>query len=71
MSVGDRIHTVDHYKKDWEKKKEDWKSKLSGAFSSEQIFFALLVLSLFYVVYAIVNGNFDINSKHEGTYYLR
>lgn len=64
--LGNVAKRADDAKKDWEEKKEDWKSKLSGAFSSEQLFFSLFVLALFYVFYTIINGTFDINSKHQG-----
>ena len=57
-----------HIKEDFEEKKEDWKSKLSGAFTSEQIFYSLLVLGVFYAGYTIASvdrQNFDVNSKNE------
>lgn len=52
-------------RKDFEEKKGDWKSKLSGAFNSEQIFFSLFVLGLFYTGYTIGNAYFDTKAKHE------
>ena len=36
-----------------------WKSKLSAAFNDEQIFFSLLLLSIFYVGYAAAKADFD------------
>ena len=55
------------FKKDLEEKKGDWKSKLSGAFSSEQIFFSLFVLAVFYAGYtgANVDGKFDVDTRRE------
>ena len=54
------------FKKDLNEKKADWKSKLSAAFNSEQIFFSLFVLSLFYAVYTIGNGYIHIkDAKNE------
>ena len=41
-------------------KQRDWKSKLSGAFNPEQIFFSLAILSIFYIVYTIFNGLSDV-----------
>ena len=60
------IKSAKDFKEDLEEKAEDWKSKLSAAFSPEQILVSLFVLSLFYVGYTAVNGNFDVNAKHEG-----
>ena len=56
------------FKKDLEEKRGDWKSKLSGAFSSEQIFFSLFVLGVFYAGYTIANvdGHYDVDTKSEG-----
>lgn len=54
-------------KADLKEKEGDWKSKFSGAFNSEQIFFSLFVLGIFYVVYTTVNGYYlNRNAKHEG-----
>ena len=57
-----------NFREDLKEKKEDWKSKLSGAFSSEQIFFSLFVLSVFYAGYTIINvdGHYDVDTKDEG-----
>ena len=55
----------DKFRKDLAEKRGDWKSKLSAAFNSEQIFFSLFVLSLFYVGYAIANAFHDTNAKNE------
>ena len=41
------------------RKPDDWKSKLSAAFDEDEIFFSLLILSIFFVVYAIVKTTFD------------
>lgn len=56
------------FKKDLEEKQGDWKSKLSGAFSSEQIFFSLFVLGVFYAGYtsATVDGKYDVDTKNQG-----
>ena len=66
--VKDVLKLGKNFKKDLEEKQGDWKSKLSGAFSSEQIFFSLFVLGVFYAGYTVVNvnGNFDVDTKHEG-----
>ena len=42
---------------------EDWKSKLSPAFSEEEILYSLLVLGNFYVVYVIVKASFDVHDN--------
>ena len=47
-------------------KRGDWKSKLSGAFNSEQIFFSLAILSVFYIVYTIFNGLSGVGTNHKG-----
>ena len=44
----------------------EWKSKLSGAFTSEQLFFSLAILSVFYIGYVTFNGYSDVSTKHEG-----
>lgn len=38
-----------------------WTNKLNGAFDDSQTFFSLLVLGIFYVVYAIVKASFDLH----------
>ena len=47
-------------------KQGDWKSKLSGAFNSEQIFISLAILSVFYIGYTIFNGLSDVMANYEG-----
>ena len=66
--VKDVLKLGKNFKKDLEEKQGDWKSKLSGAFSSEQIFFSLFVLGVFYAGYTVINvdRNFDVDTKHEG-----
>ena len=66
--VGDVLKLGKNFKKDLEEKQGDWKSKLSGAFSSEQIFFSLFVLGVFYGGYtaASVDGKYDVDTKNEG-----
>ena len=59
------VELAKHFKKELKEKQGDWKSKFSGAFNSEQIFFSLLVLGLFYVGYTIASVEFDVNSRHE------
>ena len=62
------VELAKHFKKELKEKQGDWKSKLAGAFNSEQIFFSLLILGLFYVGYTIASvdsGRFDVNSKHK------
>ena len=39
-----------------------WKSKLSGAYNDEQIFFSLLLLSIFYVGYTAAKADFDADN---------
>ena len=46
-----------------DEKPEDWKSKLSPAFSEEEILYSLLVLGNFYVVYVIVKASFDVHDN--------
>ena len=43
-----------------DKKPENWKNKLSPAFNEEEILYSVFVLGIFYVVYAIVKGFFDV-----------
>ena len=66
--VKDLLKSGEDFKKDLKEKEGDWKSKLSGAFSSEQIFFSLFVLGVFYAGYTVANidRNFDVDTKHEG-----
>ena len=46
-----------------DEKPEDWKSKLSPAFSEEEILYSLLILGNFYVVYVIVKASFDVHDN--------
>ena len=39
-----------------------WKSKLSAAFNDEQVFFSLLLLSIFYVGYTAAKAEFDADN---------
>lgn len=48
-----------------ENKISNWKETLSGAFDDRQLFFALILLQLFYIVYTIVNAVHHDNTKDE------
>ena len=39
-----------------------WKSKLSGAYNDEQVFFSLLLLGIFYVGYTAAKADFDADN---------
>ena len=65
-TTGEVVTRGNQLKKDFNEKRADWKSKLSAAFNLEQIFFSLLILSIFYVGYTLGNGIIHINDgKHE------
>ena len=40
-------------------KPSNWKNKLSPGFAEEEVFYSLLILGIFYVIYAAVKVNFD------------
>ena len=66
ITVGEVGRTGNQLRKDLNEKRADWKSKLSAALNSEQIFFSLLILSIFYAGYTLGNGIIHINDdKHE------
>lgn len=44
----------------------EWKRYLSGALSDEQLYLAMFVISIFYLVYTLYNAFLDNNQKDEG-----
>ena len=47
------------------KKPDNWKNQLSTAFNEEEMFLSLIVLAIFYVIYAIVKASFDAHDKYK------
>ena len=45
------------------KKPDNWKNQLSTAFNEEEMFLSLIVLAIFYVIYAIVKASFDAHDN--------
>lgn len=58
-----KFEMSDHVNSEDNEKPDNWKNELSTAFNEEEMFLSLIILAVFYVIYAIVKASFDAHDN--------